>query len=238
MNENQDTLFTIEKKRMRIAFIPTIVFICLLWLILLLDTSLSLHLYRYGIYPLELKGVPGIFLSPFIHQSIKHLLSNTLPLVVLMWCLFYFYSQIANKTLIILWLLSGLLTWAIGRQAWHIGASGIIYSLTFFLFFSGLFRRHTPLIAISLVVAFLYGSNVWNMFPWSMHLDSNVSWEGHLAGGISGFIVAILFYKHGPQKPVKVWVDEEDDEEDIDSFLDSIIDAGRAEPIDETRNKE
>lgn len=238
MNENQDTLFTIEKKRMRIAFIPTIVFICLLWLILLLDTSLSLHLYRYGIYPLELKGVPGIFLSPFIHQSIKHLLSNSLPLVVLMWCLFYFYSQIANKTLIILWLLSGLLTWAIGRQAWHIGASGIIYSLTFFLFFSGLFRRHTPLIAISLVVAFLYGSNVWNMFPWSMHLDSNVSWEGHLAGGISGFIVAILFYKHGPQKPVKVWVDEEDDEEDIDSFLDSIIDAGRAEPIDETRNKE
>ena len=225
MNENQDTLFTIEKKRMRIAFIPTIVFICLLWLILLLDTSLSLHLYRYGIYPLELKGVPGIFLSPFIHQSIKHLLSNSLPLVVLMWCLFYFYSQIANKTLIILWLLSGLLTWAIGRQAWHIGASGIIYSLTFFLFFSGLFRRHTPLIAISLVVAFLYGSNVWNMFPWSMHLDASVSWEGHLSGGISGFIVAILFYKHGPQKPVKVWIDEEDDEEDIDDFLDSIIDA-------------
>ncbi len=225
MNENQDALFTIEKKRMRIAFVPTIVFICLLWLILLLDTSLNLHLYRYGIYPLELKGVPGIFLSPFIHQSIKHLFSNTLPLVVLMWCLFYFYSQIANKTLLILWLLSGLLTWAIGREAWHIGASGIIYSLTFFLFFSGLFRLHTPLIAISLVVAFLYGSNVWNMFPWSMHLDASVSWEGHLSGGISGFIVAILFYKHGPQKPVKVWIDEEDDEEDIDDFLDSIIDA-------------
>ena len=233
MNENQDSLFTIEKKRMRIAFVPTIVFICLLWLILLLDTSLNLHLYRYGIYPLELKGVPGIFLSPFIHQSIKHLFSNTLPLMVLMWCLFYFYNQIANKTLLMLWLLSGLLTWAIGREAWHIGASGIIYSLTFFLFFSGLFRRHTPLIAISLVVAFLYGSNVWNMFPWSMHLDSNVSWEGHLSGGISGFIVAILFYKHGPQKPVKVWVDEDDDEEDIDDFLDAILDAGRAEPIDE-----
>ncbi len=228
MNENQDTLFTIEKKRMRIAFVPIIVFICLLWLILLLDNSLNLHFYRYGIYPLELKGVPGIFLSPFIHQSAKHLFSNTVPLVVLMWFLFYFYSQIANKTLLILWLLSGLLTWvigAMGRQAWHIGASGIVYSLTFFLFFSGLFRRYTPLIAISLVVAFLYGSIVWNMFPWSMLLDASVSWEGHLSGAISGFVVAILFYKQGPQKPMKVWVEEEeDDEEDIDDFLDAIID--------------
>ena len=226
MNENQDTLFSIEKKRMRIAFVPTLVFICLLWLILLLDTSLNLHLYKYGVYPLELKGVPGILLSPFIHQSTKHLLSNTLPLVVLMWCLYYFYSQIANKTLLLLWFLSGLLTWIIGREAWHIGVSGIIYSLTFFLFFSGLFRRHTPLIAISLVVAFLYGSNVWNMFPWSVHLDANVSWEGHLSGGISGFIVAILFHKHGPQKPVKVWIDEDDDD-DIDEFLDAILDQRR-----------
>lgn len=234
MNENQETLFSIEKKRMRIAFVPTIVLVCLLWLIFLLDVSLSLNLYKYGVYPLELKGVVGIFSSPFIHQSAKHLLSNTLPLVVLMWCLYYFYSQIANKTLLLLWLLSGLLTWVIGREAWHIGASGIIYSLTFFLFFSGLFRKHTPLIAISLIVAFLYGSNVWNMFPWSMHLDATVSWEGHLSGGISGLFVAMLFYKHGPQKPVKVWDEEdededEDEEDDIDDYLDAILDERKKE---------
>lgn len=81
----------------------------------------------------------------------------------------------------------------------------------------------------------MYGSTVWNMFPWSVHLNANVSWEGHLAGGISGFLLAIIFKKHGPQKPVKVWDDEddEDDEDDIDDFLDAIIDAGGAEPIDE-----
>ncbi len=213
MNESHDSYFIIEKKRMRIAFVPTIVMVCLLWLIYVLDSSLSLQLYQYGIYPLQLKGLPGIIFSPLIHHSAKHLLSNTLPLLVLMWCLYYFYSAIAHKTLLLSWLLSGLLTWIIGREAWHIGASSIIYSLSFFLFFSGIFRRHIPLIAISLIVAFLYGSTVWNMLPWSMYLDANVSWEGHLAGGISGFVVALIFYKHGPQKPLKVW-SEEDEESD------------------------
>ena len=216
MIDNQEHFFTIEKKRMRLAFVPIIVFICLLWLIFILDTSLNLDLYQFGIYPLANKGLSGILLSPFIHHSAKHLFSNTLPLIVLMWCLYYFYSEIANKTFLFIWLLSGLLTWIIGREAWHIGASGIIYSLSFFLFFSGLFRKHTPLIAISLVVAFLYGSTVWNMFPWSMYLDTNVSWEGHLAGGISGFIIAVVFHKHGPQKPLKIWNEEEDDENDED----------------------
>ncbi len=212
MNHNQEAFYSIEKKRMRIAFVPTVVFICLLWLVFLLDSSLNLQFYQYGVYPLASKGLPGIFFSPFIHHSAKHLFSNTIPLFVLMWCLYYFYSEIAHRTFLLLWLLSGFLTWTIGREAWHIGVSGIIYSLSFFLFFSGLFRRYTPLIAISLVVAFLYGSTVWNMFPWSMYLDTNVSWEGHLAGGISGLIVAVVFYKHGPQKPLKVWSEEEEDD--------------------------
>ncbi len=232
MNDSHEHFFSIEKKRMRIAFVPTIVLVCLLWLIFILDTSLNLQLYQYGVYPLELKGLPGIFLSPFLHHSAKHLLSNTLPLIVLMWCLYYFYSAIAHRTFLLLWLLSGLLTWTIGREAWHIGASGVIYSLSFFLFFSGFIRKHIPLIAISLVVAFLYGSTVWNMFPWSMYLDTNVSWEGHLSGGISGLIVAIIFRKHGPQKPIKIW-EEEEEEEDIDDFLDAIIDANRAKSVKE-----
>ena len=222
MNESQESYFTIEKKRMRIAFVPTIVLVCLLWLIYILDSSLTLQLYQYGVYPLKMKGLPGVFLSPLIHHSAKHLLSNTLPLLVLMWCLYYFYSAIAHKTFLLLWLLSGLLTWTIGREAWHIGISGVIYSLSFFLFFSGIFRRHIPLIAISLIVAFLYGSTVWNMMPWSIYLDANVSWEGHLAGGISGLIIALIFYKHGPQKPQKNWIDEYEDEgNDVDTFYGS-----------------
>ena len=225
MNDSRENFFSIEKKRMRIAFVPSVVLICLLWLIFIVDTSLNLQLYQFGVYPLASKGLPGILFSPFIHHSAKHLFSNTLPLLVLMWCLYYFYSEIAHKTFIILWLLSGLLTWIIGREAWHIGASGVIYSLSFFLFFSGIFRKYIPLIAISLVVAFLYGSTVWNMFPWSMYMDADTSWEGHLSGGISGLIVAMIFYKHGPQKPVMEWAEDDDDWEEVED-LEVIEDSG------------
>ena len=227
---DEEIIASIEKKRMRLAFIPTIVFISILWLIFLLNYFLDLNIYKLGVYPLRMNGLTGIFFSPLIHSTAKHLFSNTIPLIVLMWCLFYFYREIAFKTFIFLWLLSGFLTWVIGREAWHIGASGIIYSLSFFLFFSGILRKHIPLIAISLVVAFLYGSNVWNMTPWSMYLDASISWEGHLSGGISGFIVAIIYRKHGPQKPKKVWIEDESDfesevetsdEEDV--FLEEIL---------------
>ena len=227
MDLHDDKSVSIEIKRMRIALIPTIVFISFLWLLLFLDITLDLQFYKLGVYPLKLEGLTGILLSPLIHSSVKHLFSNTIPLLVLMWCLFYFYSEIAYKTFLLLWLLSGLFTWIIGREAWHIGASGIVYSLSSFLFFSGLFRKHIPLIAISLIVAFLYGSNVWNMLPWSMYLDATVSWEGHLSGGVSGLITAIIYRNHGPQKPVKEWIDEDEEEEDFfnvdDEFYDDFL---------------
>lgn len=224
MIENPETYFLLEKKRMRIAFVPVFVFICLLWIVFILDSSLQLQLYQYGVYPHSKQGLLGILLSPLIHGSMKHLFSNTLPLLVLMWCLYYFYSSIANKSFVLLWLLSGFFTWLIAREAWHIGASGIIYSLSFFLFFSGIIRGHIPLIAISLIVAFMYGSGVWNMFPWAERIDTSVSWEGHLAGGVSGLIVAIIYRKHGPQKPTKVWDEEDEDTDDDGSTLDTQID--------------
>ena len=225
MDLHDDKNVSIEIKRMRIALIPTIVFISFLWLLLFLDITLDLQFYKLGVYPLKLEGLTGILLSPLIHSSVKHLFSNTIPLLVLMWCLFYFYSEIAYKTFLLLWLLSGLFTWIIGREAWHIGASGIVYRLSFFLFFSGLFRKHFRLIAISLIVAFLYGSNVWNMLPWSMYLDATVSWEGHLSGGVSGLITAIIYRNHGPQKPLKEWIeDEEEHEEDFFNVDDEFYD--------------
>jgi membrane associated rhomboid family serine protease len=111
--------------------------------------------------------------------------------------------------MILSYVFSGLILWLIGRDSWHIGASGLVYSLAFFLFFSGIIRKHTPLIAISLVVAFVYGSMVWHIFPWQ--IQDPVSWEGHLAGGIIGFVLSVLYKNVGPQKPVKIWEDEDDE---------------------------
>ena len=167
---------------------------------------------KLAILPGSPKGLIGIVFSPFLHSSFSHLWSNTLPLLILIWLLFYFYRNIAFPAFIYLWFLSGLLTWIIGRSSYHLGASGLVFAMLFFLFFSGIFRRYIPLIAVSLVVAFIYGSTIWSIFPIAEIVDVTISWEGHLSGAISGLIVSVFFRKQGPQRPVKVWEEEPDDE--------------------------
>jgi membrane associated rhomboid family serine protease len=203
----------IETKRIIYALLFPCFFVLILWLIFFLEQGLEADWRHWGIYPRSTQGLRGIFTEIFIHSDTKHLFSNSIPLIVLGWCLFYFYNEIGFGVLPVLWLLSGLITWCIGRENWHIGASGLVYALSFFLFFSGIFRRYTPLLAISLLVVFLYGSTLWNMFPIAEIVDPNVSWEGHLSGAVSGLICAIIFRKYGPQKPVETEEEEESEEE-------------------------
>ncbi len=123
--------------------------------------------------------------------------------------LFYFYSEIAIKISLLNWFLTGLFVWLAGRTSWHIGASGLIYGLASFLFFSGIIRRYFRLVALSLLIVFLYGSMVWGIFP---DVYKNVSWESHMLGFISGIVLAVAFRNKGPQEPVHEWLDEEDKE--------------------------
>ena len=90
----------------------------------------------------------------------------------------------------------------------------LFYSLAFFLFFSGVIRKYSPLLAISFTVVLLYGSMVWHLFPWK--LEDPISWEGHLSGGVVGLVLSILFRNKGPQKPVVKWEEEEEEEVEFD----------------------
>lgn len=208
---------SIEKKRVRLAMIPSLLFVALVWLAFIIDHSaiFGSRMSTLGIFPGVLKGLFGIFFSPFLHSSFSHLWSNTLPLLIQIWLLFYFYRNIAFPAFIYLWLLSGVFTWILGRSSYHIGASGLVFALLFYLFFSGILRRYTPLIAVSLVVAFIYGSTIWSMLPIAELVDVSISWEGHLSGAISGLIIAVIFRKQGPQRPAKIWI-EDDEEDDVD----------------------
>jgi membrane associated rhomboid family serine protease len=207
---------SVEKRQfIHAVFIPG--FIGLLMILsFVVEHGMNWDFHTAGVYPRRIEHVWGVFTLIFVHSDWSHLVNNVLSFTVLGSCLYYFYRQIASKVLFISYVFSGLILWIIGRDSWHIGASGLIYSLAFFLFFSGIIRKYIPLIAISLIVAFIYGNIIWHVFPWKM--DDPISWEGHLSGGITGFVLSICYRKEGPQKPEPVW--DDDVEDDINYLFD------------------
>lgn len=202
-----------EIRKMALAAVVPMFLLFILYTLKVLEAGMDWDFTRLGVYPMEKCGVFGIFAHPLVHRGFKHLLANTMPLFFLTWCLFYFYRHIAPYIFFSIWIGCGMLTFLIGKPGWHIGASGIIYGLTFFLFFSGILRRHVPLIAIALLVTFLYGGLVWNMFP--QFVQTNISWEGHISGAIAGTLSAIGFIRHGPQRPDPFADEEEEEKEEI-----------------------
>jgi len=191
-----------------------ILFILFIWIVFWYEIRFGQDFTSYGIYPQKIKGLIGVICSPFIHGDINHLYHNTIPLFILSAALFYFYRPIAWKILAYGILVSGLLTWFIGRPAYHIGASGLIYVLFSFTFFKGIFAKHYRLIALSLLVIFLYGSLVMYALP----IEDGISWEGHLAGLITGLIFALIFRKEIAKPKKYVWEQEHYNEDD-DDFL-------------------
>ena len=185
----KDSSLTYHKN---VLWVP-IVAIVAIWLIYWVEITFGYNFNTYGILPREIKGLRGVLFSPFIHSDASHLSSNSIPLFVLLASLFYFYRKIAHKVLIYGILLSGLFCWIIARDSYHIGASGVIYLLFSFIFFSGIIRKHYRLIAMSLVVIFLYGGMIWFIIP----TEDRISWEGHLSGFLIGLLFAFLYRKKG-----------------------------------------
>ena len=189
-------------------------FVLLIWIVFWLQVRFFPIIKQGGINPLEVIGLKGVLFSPFIHGDLEHLYHNSIPLLILSMALFYFYRKIAWKVLLYGILISGLITWFIGRPSNHIGASGLIYVLVSFIFFKGIFAKHFRLVALSMLVVFLYGSMIWYVFP----VKEGMSWEGHLAGLITGFLFAIVFRKSVAKPERYVW-QEPDYNEDDDPFL-------------------
>ncbi|NQT76899.1 MAG: rhomboid family intramembrane serine protease [Bacteroidetes bacterium] len=195
-------------------FFPT-VFLLIIWAVAVTEYLLDIRFVTYGLWPRTLNGSIGILTSPLIHADFNHLFANSVPLFVLGISLFYFYRSIALRVFILIYLFSNIWVWGIGREAYHIGSSGIVYGLAAFLFASGLIRKEPRLMAISMIVAFLYGSFIWGIFP-ELFPEKNISWEAHLMGIFAGIIFAIYFRKKGPQKRIYSWEDEEEEDEGED----------------------
>lgn len=187
-------------------FIPVLLTI-IMWAIKFFEWFGEVSFSRFGIYPLKINGLSGILFSPMLHADFQHLINNSIPFLVLTIVLYGFYKPIALRIILLLWLTTGIFVWLGGRHAYHIGASGIIYGLASFLFFTGIFSKNPKLIAISLLVIFLYGSMVWGIFP----IYPDISWESHLFGLISGVLYARVYAKDLRPADINDIPDELDD---------------------------
>lgn len=201
-----------QRPRLFFSLFFPVLFVTLLWMVLLYEIASGTSLSEYGIYPRTVHGLIGIIAAPLLHADYKHLLANTFPLLILGITLFYFYRGIAFRVFGWIYVMTGIWVWAAARSSYHIGASGVLYGLIAFLFFSGIFRKDTRLMAISLFVVFLYGSAIWGIFP----LQREVSFESHLLGAVAGAITAYYFRAEGPKAKVyDLGTDEENDVVDV-----------------------
>jgi len=179
-----------ESLRFRLSVYCTVSFIGLLWAVKFFEEASGHDLFYLGILPRTLEGSIGIITGPLVHGDFFHLLANSIPLLITGIGMIYFYSKKGLEVIALIYLMTGFWVWIAARDAYHVGASGLVYGLISFLLFSGFIRRDISTLAISFAVMFLYGGSlVTGIFPSS----EGISWESHFMGALAGLFCAIYF---------------------------------------------
>ena len=175
------------------------VFVGAIWAVFFLSWAFP-ALDHYGVVPRSMIGLVGIPAMPFLHANLHHLISNTIPLVVLLILLAGSRAE-SWEVVAIIALLGGFLLWIFGRPAVHIGASGLISGLAAFLILSGFLEQRIMPLLVALLVGFLYGGSlILGVIP---QLGSNISWDGHLCGAIAGGVVAYALTRGSQERPAE-----------------------------------
>lgn len=199
--ENHDRLL------FRRGWLFAVGFTLLLWLVRTLEWSTESSFGSFGIFPRHASGMVGILTAPLVHGDFVHLLSNTVPILLLLTAVFFIYPQIALQVFVAIYLITGFWVWIAAREAYHIGASGLVYGLAAFLFFSGVFRRDARSTAVALAVTFLYSGMLQGLLPGS---DASISWESHLLGAAAGVFCSFYYRRSEPTEAAHREAPEQD----------------------------
>jgi membrane associated rhomboid family serine protease len=198
-------------------------FVLSMWSVFWFEVKFHHDWSYFGIYPRTLEGLRGVLISPFLHGNAEHLYNNSIPIFILLAALRYFYREISLPIIGYGILFSGLLTWVIGRDSYHIGASSLIYVLVSFMLFKGILTKYYRLVALSFLVILIYGSLIWYVFP---HVDEQISWEGHISGLLTGFGFALYFKTPDYQKLIRYEWEKPDYNPAEDKFMQRFDDNG------------
>ncbi len=175
--------------------------IILIWVIHFLNYLIPVDFRQFGIRPRQLSGLAGIFLSPFLHGGLRHLMGNSGALFVLVVVSLSLGRKLAFAALVIIIIAGGGAVWLLGKPGTvHIGASGVIFGLIGFLLFTGFFQKRLKPVIASVIVGFFYGSALLSLFIYM----PGISWSGHFWGFLSGIIAAWILRNQGreTEKPL------------------------------------
>jgi membrane associated rhomboid family serine protease len=193
------------------ASLVPLAFIVIIWIIFGIERYFDYSLSDYGLFPRTFSGLKGIITAPLLHGDFNHIFSNSISLFVMLWILNYFFHRSFFKIIFFIWIVGGIWTWAFARPAFHIGASGLVYGLVAFVFFSGLITKNIGMQGLALLTVFIYGSLVWGILP--IEQNFALSWESHLLGGLAGAVYAIYNKNNLPPPRQYSWdIDPESDD--------------------------
>lgn len=170
--------------------IPLGVMTAVMWVQEIVDAAIGWRLDRFGIRPRQIDGLDGIVLSPFLHGGFQHLISNTVPFLLLGAAIALGGVRRFLGVVLIVGVIAGVGTWLTGpTNSIHIGASGLVFGFLTYLMARGVFARSLLYLLGGVVVFLIYGSVLWGVLP-----SPGISWQGHLFGALGGVAAAWLFH--------------------------------------------
>ena len=183
-----DRRATSDGRRDRQAgFQLVLVMAALMWVSEIADSIADHRLDEYGIEPREGDGLIGVVTAPFLHAGFGHLVSNTVPFVVMGFAIALRGAMRVLAVTVIVALVSGLGTWLVAPgDTLHVGASGVVFGYGTYLLSKGFFDRDVLDLAIGLVVGLVWGTALLGgLLP-----QEGISWQGHLFGAVGGVVAA------------------------------------------------